>query len=93
VQQIELYLPPEPMSRIQMLREHNVQVLICGAISGLQASIIRAAEIELIPFVAGETQEILAAYMQGKLVSERFAMPGCSGRHRRRRRRGRGNKG
>ncbi|WP_027369414.1 NifB/NifX family molybdenum-iron cluster-binding protein [Desulfovermiculus halophilus] len=93
VRQTELYLPPEPMSRIAMLREHDVRVLICGAISGLQASIIRAAEIELIPFVAGDVEEILVAYVQGKLGSERFAMPGCSGRHRRRRRRGRGNKG
>jgi hypothetical protein len=74
------------LSRIALLREQRVQVLICGAISGLQASIVRAWEIELIPFVAGEVDEILAAYVQDGLHSEQFAMPGCFGRKRRRRR-------
>ncbi|MDZ7761170.1 MAG: NifB/NifX family molybdenum-iron cluster-binding protein [Desulfovermiculus sp.] len=85
----DLSLPHDPMSRIALLGEHGVQVLICGAISGLQASIIRAWEIELIPFVTGDAQEVLAAYIQGELHAERFTLPGCFRRQRHRRRRGR----
>ncbi|MBS3779186.1 MAG: hypothetical protein KGY41_02205, partial [Desulfovermiculus sp.] len=84
----DMPLPPEPMSRIALLGENGAQVLICGAISGLQASIIRAWEIELIPFVTGEVNQVLTAYIQGQLNSEQFAMPGCFGRRKRRRRRG-----
>ena len=86
----DLSLPADTVARIALLREHGVEVLICGAISGLQASIVRAWEIELIPFVTGDVEEILAAYVQGRVYSEQFAMPGCHGR-KRRRRRGRGS--
>jgi len=84
----DLPLPPEPTSRIALLGENGIQVLICGAISGLQASIIQAWEIELIPFVTGQVSQVLTAYIQGRLNSEQFAMPGCFGRRKRRRRRG-----
>ena len=86
----EMSLPAEILSRIALLREQKVSVLICGAISGLQASIIRAWEIELIPFVAGEVNNVIAGYIHGRLNSDQYFMPGCSGRHKRRRRRGRG---
>jgi predicted Fe-Mo cluster-binding NifX family protein len=85
----DMPLAPDPVHRIGMFREHGVQVLICGAISGLQASIIQACEIRLFPFVTGEVNEVLTAYMHGKLNSMRYTMPGCFGRQRHRRRRGR----
>ncbi|MFP4048917.1 MAG: NifB/NifX family molybdenum-iron cluster-binding protein [Desulfovermiculus sp.] len=85
----DMPLSPDPVHRIGMFREHGVEVLICGAISGLQASIIRACEITLFPFVTGEVSEVLTAYMHGKLDSVQFTMPGCFGRQRHRRRRGR----
>lgn len=85
----DMPLPPDPIRRIEMFREHGVRVLICGAISGLQASIIRACEIRLLPFVTGEVNEVLTAYTHGKLDSVQFTMPGCFGRQRHRRRRGR----
>lgn len=87
--QTDMPLPPHPTSRICVFRDHGVQVLICGAISGLQASMVRAWDIRLIPFITGQVQEVLTAFMQGNLNGERFAMPGCFGRQRRRRRRGR----
>ena len=79
-----------PQARIECLREHQVQVVICGALSHLDGSMLRAAGIGLVPFVTGEVDQVLQAYVFGSLQSGKYAMPGCQRRHRRRQRRGRG---
>ncbi|MFO7802223.1 MAG: hypothetical protein R6V55_08020 [Desulfovermiculus sp.] len=89
VRQTDMPLPPHPISRICVFCDQGIQVLICGAISGLQASMIRGRDIRLIPFITGQARDVLTAFMHGNLGSEQFAMPGCLGRQRRRRRRGR----
>ena len=71
--------------RVLRLTHEGVGVLICGAISARLAQMIAAADINVIPFVAGEAQEVLEAYRKGNLPAPEFTLPGCCGRNNRRR--------
>jgi predicted Fe-Mo cluster-binding NifX family protein len=75
--------------RARRLVEVGVNVLICGAISRPLAAVLAASGITVIPWTAGPVDEVLAAYLKGRLPHPRWTMPGCSGRGQRRRR-GRG---
>lgn len=66
------------------LAELKVDVLVCGAISRPLHTLVEAYGIEVIPFVAGELQEVIQAWIRNSLDRPLFAMPGC-GLHRRHR--------
>lgn len=55
----------------------GVNVLICGAVSRPLANMIVASGIELIPFAGGDVDEILRAFLAGKVLEPAFLMPGC----------------
>lgn len=61
---------------LRLLEELNVRVLICGALCEGPVRLLESHDIEVIPFVTGEAEEILTCYVQGKDLKE-FAMPGC----------------
>ncbi len=71
----------------ERLKGLDISVLICGAISEQPAQMIEAKGIKIIPFIAGNADEVLAAYVKDKLVKPSFLMPGC-GRKRHRQNRG-----
>lgn len=79
--------------RVDRMRALHVDTLICGAISRPLAEMLAAAGISVIPFVAGEAEEVLAAYLNGGLPGPSFAMPGCRCGQGRRSRGGRGHCG
>ena len=74
-----------PQERARRLSELGVKVLVCGAVSRLLAEQVAMVGIRLIPFIAGEVEEILRAYLEERLPSAEFLMPGCCGQHRRKR--------
>lgn len=78
-----------PSSRTAMMFNLGVDVLICGAISHLYADMVEAYGICLIPFVAGNAEQVLDAYRRGALPSPEFQMPGCGTKRRRQFRGGR----
>lgn len=70
-------LPFGPYDRlIQLLQDHRVRVLICGALCVGPAALLEAYGIDVISFIAGNTEEVLARYAQGEDLSP-FFMPGC----------------
>jgi len=75
-----------PSQRVTLLMDLQVDVLICGAVSAPLARMIASAGIQLIPFVAGVTEVVLAAFLRGELPSAAYMMPGCGGCRRRHRR-------
>ncbi len=81
---------PGGEARASLLQELGVTTLICGAISNHTARMVELHGIELVPWTAGEVEEVLAAYRAGSLYGEGFAMPGCGGMRGGRRGRGRG---
>jgi len=72
-----------PKRRVSQLAEMGVNVLICGAISRSLANMVAAAEIQVIPFVAGDVDDVIRAFVDGRLAGPAFLMPGCCGRRRR----------
>ncbi|MCK5241226.1 NifB/NifX family molybdenum-iron cluster-binding protein [bacterium] len=63
--------------------ELKVEVLICGAISRLYEEMLLASGIQVVPRICGQVEEVLQAFITGKLDEKRFLMPGCCGRRRR----------
>ena len=76
-----LYLPSSKAIQIYNM---GVKVIICGAISYFLANMIEAYGIRIIPFVAGDVNHVLDAYLKGNLPTPNFQMPGCGIRRRRR---------
>lgn len=90
----EVSLPDEPApQRASRLDRLGVQVLVCGAISQSLARFVTQSDILLVPFVSGPIDEVLAAYLCGRLADFRFLQPGSPPAARRRWRRGRGPRG
>ena len=70
-------LPDEPGGR-----SPTASLLICAAISRPLERDLVAAGIEVIPEVCGPLDDVVHAYLVGRLGDRRFAMPGCSERRR-----------
>jgi len=78
----------DPAQKAGKLAEWEVRELICGAISRPLAGLFTAYGIRTIPFIAGDAEEVIKAYLARKLPNRKMAMPGCR-RDGRRRFRGR----
>ena len=61
---------------VGILSDHGVDVLVCGAVSRPFASMVIYSGIELVPFISGPTEDILRAYLCGRLADPRYLMPG-----------------
>lgn len=80
-------LPPgSPVHQIETLRQSGIEILICGAVSEVPANMIESAGIRLIPFITGNVDDVLHAFLHRQLPKPDFMMPGCGNRRRRRRR-------
>ncbi len=68
--------------RISWFSEQQVDVLVCGAISKPIQMCLEAAGIQVISFVAGDIDDVVAAFEKGLIRDDAFTMPGCCGRRR-----------
>ena len=79
VRRSEMVLEEEvPLNRARRLEAAGVSVLICGAISRPMARRLASSGVDIIAFVSGSIEEVLAAYFGGELESARFLMPGST---------------
>jgi len=63
--------------RAGQLKNLGVDVLVCGAISKALTNMVTASGIQVLSYVTGRVDDVLQAYLTGKLVQPQFAMPGC----------------
>jgi predicted Fe-Mo cluster-binding NifX family protein len=63
--------------RVADMVKLGIDVLICGAISRSLSSTLAASNLEVIPFVSGPVDEVLAAYFNNRLSEARFLQGGC----------------
>jgi len=70
-------------SRVMRLARQNINVLICGAISCPLEMMLISSGIQVLPQTCGTIDEIIKAYLSGKMNDQSFLMPGCCGRRRR----------
>lgn len=67
-------------SRASNLAGLGLDVLVCGAVSRELAEMLEASGLSLIPWVAGDIEDVIAASLGGGIDAPRFSMPGCCGR-------------
>jgi predicted Fe-Mo cluster-binding NifX family protein len=74
----ELYLNAMSLTeRVTILQKSGVSNVICGGISDILANMLSSAKIDLIGDIAGEIEQVLAAYRAKRLDDPRFLMPGA----------------
>lgn len=79
----ELSLSASPGLRVaHLLAGAGVQTLICGALSQALARTLRAQGVEVLPWMAGDIDDVLHAYAHDGLADPSFTMPGCCVRRR-----------
>ncbi len=76
-----------PVQKSLSLKELGINIVVCGAISRPMQAMVSAYGVRVIPYIAGEIEEVKKAWLENSLESGKFAMPGFCGRGRRRRRR------
>lgn len=64
------------LGRPRYVADLNVRVLICGALSVPVRLILEAKGIEVVDQICGETEEVLQAFLTGRLGDPSFLMPG-----------------
>lgn len=65
------------LNRARKLSDLEGDIFICGAISEFFASLVEGYGIRLIPFICGEVETVLDAYLEDSLQDPRFLMAGC----------------
>ncbi|MHC1724502.1 MAG: NifB/NifX family molybdenum-iron cluster-binding protein [Syntrophobacteraceae bacterium] len=75
----EIVLPDTScFDRLRILRERKTSTLICGALSPDLLDYCQSLGLQVIHGIAGEIDEVLRAYHDGKLDDPRFRLPGYS---------------
>jgi len=85
----EFVLGESVQEKLSRLEELGVETLVCGAVSRPLAKMIASRGIRLIPFVCGDSEEVLKAVAANRIPGTAFSMPGCGFGRRSRGRRGR----
>jgi predicted Fe-Mo cluster-binding NifX family protein len=73
-----------PLDRVNRLIDNNVEVLLCGAVSRSVCEMLESVDIRVIPFLTGNAETLLEAFIQNRISDPQFLMPGRGGRRRRR---------
>ncbi len=68
-----------PFGKATRLANLGAEVLVCGAISRPVQAVTASRGIRVIPFIAGDIEKIIGAWLDGTLGQGAFAMPGLTG--------------
>ncbi|HUI71373.1 MAG TPA: hypothetical protein VL354_12715 [Spirochaetia bacterium] len=66
-----------PQETALILEQFGVTDVICGAISSLLSQRLEMGGMRVIPFVSGEVEEVLHAFINDGLGDRKFLMAGC----------------
>jgi predicted Fe-Mo cluster-binding NifX family protein len=81
----ETLITRNPFERAQLLPKLGVDLLICGMISQTQQTALASSGIRIIRHICGPMDEVIAAFLNGRIENGVLLMPGC-GSHRMRKR-------
>ncbi|MFT5699488.1 MAG: putative Fe-Mo cluster-binding NifX family protein [Desulforhopalus sp.] len=70
------FQPNRHTSFVALLKDKNIQLLVCGAICEAAVKRLEACGVEVAPFLAGEVEHLLESYLKEQDFTD-FAMPGC----------------
>jgi predicted Fe-Mo cluster-binding NifX family protein len=69
-----------PVQKVRGLAELGVGALVCGAISWPLHAMVTASGIRVVPFIAGAVDDVVSAWLSGRIEQAALAMPGCGWR-------------
>jgi len=58
----------EALDRVRLMRDQHVDTIICAGVQSTVGDLIRASGINIISWVSGSVEELLMAFLQGRLV-------------------------
>ena len=58
----------DPFDRVRLLRDQHVETIICGGIQEVYEDALRASGIQVISWVSGSVDDLLALFVRGQLV-------------------------
>ena len=67
----------DPDTNARQVTDLEADTLICGAISRPLESFLLSAGVDVIPQTCGVAEEVLHAFVTGKLDEDVFVTPGC----------------
>ena len=69
VEQVDFPLQSrEPFDRVRLLRDQKVDTVICGGMQAFYEDLLKAGGFEVISWVSGFVDDLLALYLRGELV-------------------------
>jgi len=71
-----------PLQRARELVNSGAETVICGAVSRPLEMALRGAGVQVVAYICGGVEEVLAAFLRGNLDQDAFLMPGCCRRRR-----------
>jgi hypothetical protein len=75
---LENFEDDNPFYRARKLSELKVDTFICGAVSSFFANLVAGYGIRVIPFICGEIDAVLNAYLTRTLSGSAYTMRGCT---------------
>ena len=70
----------DPFDRVRLLRDQQVDTIICGGMQGMYEDVLRTSGFRVISWVSGSVDHLLALFLRGQLVPGRDR-PGAAGTH------------
>ncbi len=64
-------------SRAREVSGYKVDTVICGAVSRPLETALQGVGVRVVGFVCGQIDEVVRAFVEGRLEEEKFRMPGC----------------
>ena len=58
----------EPFDRVRLLRDQQVDTIICGGVQDMYEDVLRTSGFEVISWVSGSVDDLLDLYVRGQLV-------------------------
>ena len=65
----------DPFDRVRLLRDQEVDTVICGGVQDTYEDSVRASGIEVISWVTGSVGDLLEQFLRGQLVAGRRRPP------------------
>jgi len=70
VEQVDFPLQSrEPFDRVRLLRDQEVDTVICGGMQAFYEDLLKASGFEVISWVSGHVEDLMALFLSGELVS------------------------
>lgn len=77
IERSEIYLDEFSLTeRMAVLQRSKVKTIICSGISDILQNMLQSVKINLITGIAGEVDQVVAAYLSKRLNEPQFHMPG-----------------